>query len=961
LNEKLRLRLLSFGSLVFIGLSIAVFSVGVFLYFSLGKVGLDLPVRNVEQFRNISSALPLISTLSSDLESLSGKSLDANSEGLRFTMNKLRISQGLIEADAKGRMPDALRTIMGEISLILDDIGRVLAARSSIDPTEIILLRNRIGYAYSEFRDYILRINNDTLRGLEKQGREISNLRLAILFSSFLDFLAILLTVLLLREQRKLIRQLEKSRGIAVANSKAKGEFLSNMSHEIRTPMNAIIGLSYLALKTNLTPSQRDYLRRIQTSGQHLLGIINDILDFSRIEAGKLSMERIPFELDKVLDTVANLTAEKASTKGLELIFEIDSRVPGSLLGDPLRLGQVLINLANNAIKFTEKGEISIHTSVKSESDNEVVLFFQVRDTGLGISAEQKARLFRSFEQADSSVTRRYGGTGLGLAISKKLSEMMDGEIGVESEPGKGSTFWFTATLGKGQERRRRYLPSPDLRGRRLLVVDDNEHARAVMVDLLTSMTFQASSVSSGPAALAKIKEADDEGMGYDIVFLDWQMPELDGIETARRIREMKLAPGPCLVIVTAYGREEVIMAATAVGIEDVLIKPVSSSILFDTAMHLLGAHRNDERVMTEASTEKADPSAPIQGARILLVEDNDINQDVASEILELAGCRVSRAANGLEAVQMVMNSAFDLVLMDIQMPVMDGIAATVEIRKLPQCAGLPIIAMTANAMKEDRERCLAAGMNDYIMKPIDPDMLFLALRRHYAAKLPEATGDSPRTDISNVVLKIPGLDTDGGLRRVVGNQKLYLDLLRRFCEGQGEAAAKIRLALDGGDRRLAERIAHTLKGVSGNIGATEVESIAGEIEASLGGSDTGKSPTELLARLYSTLAFTIDRIRKAVADSAAGSRPAARPDGPSIPLGAMLKRLESLARDSDSEALDYLDSVRDELAALCARERFRELETALRAYDFTAALDVLAAISGTPGESVSEESHGGA
>ena len=454
-------------SYVIIALSVFVLSVGFYMYFNLGRLGTELPVRTVNQFRNIANIMPLVSELSLDLAAIQTKNQNINRGQLDFTISKIKVTKDLIDSDFNRSPPYDLKILMDEISLLIADLSRSMASSPSIDSTNIVLFKNRIDYVYSELRDYILRINNDTLLILEKQKSEIGNLKFTIILSSIVAFCSAALTFFLLQNQKRTLRQLEESRELAIANSKAKSEFLSNMSHEIRTPMNAIIGLSYLALKTNLSPGQKDYLKRIQISGQHLLGIINDILDFSKIEAGKMSMESAPFELEKVLDNVANLMAEKASAKGLELVFETDKSVPNHLVGDSLRLGQILINFANNAVKFTEKGDIGIRVQVRNETDTQVLLYFEVKDTGVGLTEEQKALLFRSFQQADTSITRRYGGTGLGLVISKKLAAMMGGEVGVASEYGEGSTFWFTALLGKSQEKQRSYLPDPDLRGKK--------------------------------------------------------------------------------------------------------------------------------------------------------------------------------------------------------------------------------------------------------------------------------------------------------------------------------------------------------------------------------------------------------------------------------------------------------------------------------------------------------------
>jgi two-component system sensor histidine kinase/response regulator len=650
-------------------------------------------------------------------------------------------------------------------------------------------------------------------------------------------------------ERKRHEEEINLAKEVAEAATRMKSDFLANMSHEIRTPLNAIIGLSHLALQTSPAPRQRDYLLKVQSAGQHLLGVINDILDFSKVEAGKLDLERSEFVLDKLLDNTGNLISEKSQAKGLELVFEVAPDVPPNLVGDSLRLGQILLNYANNAVKFTDKGEIVISVRASERTEKDVLLHFRVQDTGIGIAPEQVRRLFQSFSQADATTTRRFGGTGLGLAICKRLAELMGGEVGVESEPGKGSTFWFSARLGMGAVTRRELVPVPDLRGRRALVVDDNDNARTVIMGMLEAMTFEAREVSSGPAAVDEVRRAATEGRPYDVVYLDWRMPGMDGMDTARRIKSLGLAASPILMMITAYGREEMLKEARSIGIDNVLVKPVNASLLFDTTMSVLGSV---QRVAPEQSPARAlDTStnrlASIRGARILLVEDNDINQQVARELLEDGGLVVDVAENGQVALDMVQRTFYDLVFMDMQMPVMDGITATCEIRKIRRLARLPIVAMTANAMEQDRRRCIEAGMNDAVIKPIDPQELCATLLRWVRMSEPApitasaaAAADARKPEApasastSSLPLRVAGLDTTLGLSRMLGKKALYLAMLRRYVSGQRTVCAQIHEALAMGDMPTAERLAHTTKGVSANVGATGIQNLAGALEQSL-------------------------------------------------------------------------------------------------------------------------------
>ncbi len=719
-------------------------------------------------------------------------------------------------------------------------------------------------------------------------------------------------------ERKKNEVLLREAKEAAETAARTKSDFLANMSHEIRTPMNAVIGMSHLVLNTKLTLKQRDYINKIDRSAKSLLNIINDILDFSKIEAGKLEIESVPFLLDEVLENLLGMISVKSQEKDLELVFNIASDFPQGLIGDPLRLGQILLNLCTNAIKFTKEGQIVVSAEIEKREKEEIKARFSVRDTGIGLSPDQQEKLFQSFTQGDTSTTRKFGGTGLGLAICRNLAELMGGEIGVVSSPGKGSTFWFTIWLelheNNGTKDRDFAALAADLKGKRILIVDDNIDSLQSLKIMTHSFGFNVVTANSAPEALDILENAAQH-KPFSLVLMDLKMPGMDGIEATRIIKSNPvLAPITTVIIVSAYGREEYMHQAEEVGIEAFLIKPISQSVLFNTIMDAFGyevSHKSRKKVKDRNLPDILDK---VRGAHILLVEDNALNQQVSIELLENEGFFVTLAEDGKIAAETLKSTdadAYDLVLMDLQMPVMDGITATKEVRENRRFNGLPIIAMTADAMSGVAEKVLDAGMNDIVIKPIDPAALFAALAKWIKPgerNLPDDYHKETHKAGENKELmpNLEGFDVKMGLERVGGKIERYRRLLGQFDADQGDAGIRLGKALESGDSEEAVRIAHTLKGVSGMIGADELYERTRELELLIKEGSLGKIESALAA-VSESLGHALRQIDQVLLekDDSGGSGEIDEAE-----LKKLSQKLEELLLEDDSRADDTVTEI---------------------------------------------------
>ncbi|MBF0444274.1 MAG: response regulator [Magnetococcales bacterium] len=794
--------------------------------------------------------------------------------------------------------------------------------------------------------------------GLRADGKMI-DLEVSLIATPYqgqLQFTAFLQDI---TDRKQLLKSLEETLLVAEEASRSKSEFIANTSHEIRTPMNAIIGFTELALKLELSPKLRDYQQKVKNASHTLMGLLDDVLDFSKIEAGRLELDPIPFELIDLFDRLSDLFSIQTADKNVEMILSIPPQFDQILVGDSQRLEQVLINLIRNAIKFTDQGTILVTAVPEEIRPGHMEIYFSVKDSGIGIDPERLPQLFDAFVQADGSTTRKYGGTGLGLTICKRLVDLMQGTIGASSSSGDGSTFFFTIPFEcrPGNKDKQSEIPK-FLKGMKVLIVEDNHVTSEILKNMVDSLFMVPTVVESGEAALSQWIANSENNQQFGLILMDWRMAGMNGIDTTKKILQAnkQVSDGgskvPKIIMLTAFGDEDTRQLALESGVNTFLSKPITRSHLIDSIRENFGEKPIGGDQYAKILAEEVDITSKISGSNILLVEDNAINQQVARELLERVGLEVDLASNGQEALDRLDKKNYDAVLMDVQMPVMDGLEATRHIRKQPKYRNLPIIAMTAHALIEDKRRCRAAGMDEHIAKPIRPERLY-AILAHWLDSLGSVKPSSDNDDYYIQFPDIQGLNINDGLGRVMGNRKLYLKLLHRFMEDHVNDVSSVKKALDDGNFEEAANIVHSIKGVSSNIGAKNLQFKTEVLEKTI------------KERVYKAISKAFESFATAHNELLPAMQPLSvikeEPDTDEVHTDAevtetcvvdnnkvaiLCQKLIKLLKDNSVETESILKELKSELATSSESFNMKKLVKKVDQYEFDAAIAIVHSIT---------------